>query len=111
MKISGFVSDDGIPIVEVEGAVDAYTARELDKALKDFLAQGHRRLVLDASQMGFISSAGLRVIISTEREVRSHGGQVRVCGLNAQVRRTFEMAGLDEVLALSATREQALAGW
>ena len=111
MKVSTFVADDEIAIVEIEGAVDAYTARELDTALKDLLAQGHHRLVLDASQMGFISSAGLRVIVSAEREARLHGGRVQVCGLNAQAQRTFEIAGLDEVLHLSETREQALAGW
>jgi anti-anti-sigma regulatory factor len=36
---------------------------------------------------------------------------VRVCGLNAQARRTFEMAGLDECLHLSDSRQDALAGW
>jgi anti-anti-sigma factor len=111
MKISTSSAENEVVLVEVEGEVDAHTARSLDKTLKELLAQGHRRLVLDGSQMGFISSAGLRAIMFAEREASEHGGQVRVCGLNAQARRIFEMAGLDECLHLSDTRQDAMAGW
>jgi stage II sporulation protein AA (anti-sigma F factor antagonist) len=83
----------------------------LDKTLNDLLAQGHSRLVLDASQMGFISSAGLRAIVFAQREACQRGGQVRVCGLNAQARRIFEMTGIDQCLYVSDTRQEALAGW
>ncbi len=106
-------SDSGIEVVliKVEGDIDAYTARTLDKTLNDLLAQGHNRLVLDASHMDFISSAGLRVITFAQREAQQQGGEVRVFGLNAQVRRVFEMACLDECLYLSDTRQEALGGW
>ena len=111
MKISTSCAENEIVIVEVEGAIDAHTARTLEKTLNDLLARGHNRLVLDGSQMGFISSAGLRAIMFAQRELDQRGGQVRVCGLNAPVRRVFEMAGLDECLQISDTRLEALAGW
>ena len=111
MKISTSLADNEVVLLEVEGDVDAYTARRLDQALNDHLAQGHSRIVVDASQLGFISSAGLRAIMFAEREACERGGQVRVCGLNPQARRTFEMAGLDEYLHLSGTRQEALQGW
>jgi stage II sporulation protein AA (anti-sigma F factor antagonist) len=111
MKISTSDAENGVVMLEVEGEVDAHTARKLDKALNDLLAQGHSRLVLDASQIGFISSAGLRAILFAHREALQHGGEVRLFGLNAQVRRVFEMAGFDESLHLSDTRQEALEGW
>jgi anti-anti-sigma factor len=111
MKILTSSADNEVVIIEVEGEIDAHTARQLDKTLNDLLAQGHSRLVLDASQMGFISSAGLRAIMFAQREARSRGGQLRVCGLNAQTRRVFEMARLDEYLHLSDTRGEAIEGW
>jgi len=111
MKISTSIVEDEVVLVEVEGEIDAHTARTLDKTLNTLLAQGHSRLVLDASHMGFISSAGLRAIMFAQREVGQRGGQVRVCGLNAPARRIFELAGLDECLQLSDTRQEALAGW
>ena len=111
MEISTSVTKDGIAQLEVEGEVDAHTSRELDRALKDLLAQGHCRLVFDASRTGYISSAGLRVILFAHREARQLGGEVRVFGPSAQVRRLFEIAGFDELLRISDTREEAVEGW
>ncbi len=111
MKISTSGAENEVVLIEIQGEIDAHTAGKLDKTLNDVLAQGHSRLVLDASQMGFISSAGLRAIMFAQREVSQRGGEVRVCGLNAQARRIFEMAGLDEVLQLSDTRQEAMEGW
>jgi anti-anti-sigma factor len=104
-------AESGVVFIEVEGEVDAYTARELDRVLNVQLAQGNNRLVLDASQVGFISSAGLRVITFAQREAQQQGGEVRLFGLNSLVRRVFEMAGLDECLNLSDTRLEAMVGW
>jgi anti-anti-sigma factor len=111
MRISTSGAEHGIVLIEVVGELDAHTARELDKTLNDLLAQSHSRMVLDASQLGFISSAGLRAIVFAHREACQRGGQVRVCGLNAHARRIFEMAGLDECLYLSDTRQEAMEGW
>jgi anti-anti-sigma factor len=111
MKILTSRAENKVVLIEVEGEIDAHTARKLDKTLNDLLAQGHSRLLLDLSRMGFISSAGLRAIMFAQREAGSRGGQVRVCGLNAQARRVFEMARLDEYLRLNDTRQEAMEGW
>jgi anti-anti-sigma factor len=111
VKISTSVTENGVVLLEVEGEVDAHTAPKLDKALKDLLAQGHSRLVLDASQMGYISSAGLRVVLLAHREARQLDGEVRLFGLNAQMRRIFEIAGFDELLRISDTRQESMEGW
>ena len=111
MKILTSREGDEAVLIEVRGELDAHTVRKFEQTLNDLLAQGHSRLVLDASQMSFISSAGLRVIMFAQREVDKRDGQVRVCGLNAPARRIFEMAGLDEVLHLSDALQEALEGW
>ena len=111
MRISTSVAAHEIVLVQVEGEVDAHTSREVDRALNELLDQGRTRLVLDATDMSFISSAGLRAIVYAYREASHRGGGLRVCGLNAQVRRVFEMAALDEFLELDETRQEALEGW
>jgi anti-sigma B factor antagonist len=111
VKISTSVNENGTALLAVDGELDAHTAPELDRALKDLLAQGFCRLVLDATQLGYIASAGFRVILFAHREAHQLGGEVRVFGLNARVRRVFEHAGLDELLHLSGTRQEAMEGW
>lgn len=111
MRIQTSRAENEVVLVEVEGEVDAHTARELETTLNGLLAQGSNRLILDASQLDFISSTGLQVIMFAQREASQQGGEVRVCGLKAQTRRIFVMAGLDEWLHLSDTRQEAMAGW
>jgi anti-anti-sigma factor len=111
MKISTSNAENRVVLIEIEGDVDAYTACTLNRTLNDLLSQGHCRLVVDASQMDFISSAGLRALVFAQREAAERGGQVRICGLTAQARRIFGMAGLDEWLHLSERCQQAMAGW
>jgi anti-anti-sigma factor len=111
MKIVTSSAENEVVLVEIQGEIDAYTALELDRTLDDLLAQGHSRLVLDASQMRFISSAGLRSITFAQQKALQEGGEVRLFGLDAQVRRVFEMAGLDQYLRLSEERQEAVEGW
>lgn len=103
--------EGGVVLIEIEGDVHTFAARELERTLKHLLAQGHSRLVLDASRMGYISSAGLQAILSAHREVCERGGEVRICELNDHARQIVEMAGLDECLRLSDTRQEAMASW
>jgi anti-anti-sigma factor len=111
MKISTFTAENEVVFVAIEGEIDAHTARKLDETLEGLLAQGHKRLMLDVSQMSFISSAGLRAIMFAQREAGERGGEVRVCGPDSQTRRIFEMVGLDECLKLSETCQEAIQGW
>jgi anti-anti-sigma factor len=111
MKILTSNTESGVVLIEIEGEIDAYAARELDRRLEGLLAQGHSRLALDASQIGFVSSAGLRALTFAQQEAQRQGGEVRIFGLRAQVRRVFEMTGLDEYLLLSETRQEAMEGW
>jgi anti-anti-sigma factor len=111
VEISVSTAEDQVVLLQVEGGVDAHTARELDRALQGALAGGDSRLVLDAAQMFYISSAGLRVILQAHREAVRRGGEVRLFGLNAQATRVFETAGFDELMRISGTYEEAVEGW
>jgi anti-anti-sigma factor len=111
MKISTSAVEHDAVLVEIEGEVDAYTAQKLEEALSGLLAQGCGRLVLDVSQMPFMSSAGLRVLLAAHREAIGLGGEVRLFGLRDHVRRVFELAGFHETFYLSDGRREATQEW
>jgi anti-anti-sigma factor len=111
MRISTSVGNDGVALIEVNGRVDAHTSQRLDQALDGALAQGHNRLVLDLSSLSHISSAGLRAILLAQRQAVQHGGEVRVYGLNAQIRRIFDLVGFHDLLRMSDTHQEAMEGW
>jgi anti-sigma B factor antagonist len=111
MKITTSVDELGVTLLEVQGEVDAHTSGDLDKALGELLAQNHSRLVLDFSQVGYVSSAGLQALLRAQQKARALGGEVRLFGLSPFVRHVFEMAGFDRLLHIAATRQEAMANW
>jgi anti-sigma B factor antagonist len=111
MRVSTSVEHNQVVVIAVEGEVDAHTANELDRALKDALERGHDRLLLDATGLTYISSSGLRAIVVAQLKASDSGGGVRLFGLKRQVQRAFEIAGFDEFLRLAETREEATEGW
>ena len=111
MKITTSVIEDEIMLLEVEGEVDAHTAPRLKETLREWLAQGHSRVAVDASLIEHMSSAGLRVLLYAQREARQRGGEVRVFGANAQVRRVIELAGFEKLLSIRDTRQEAMEDW
>ena len=111
MRISTSMGNDGVALIEVGGRVDAHTSRRLGQALQEALAQGHSRLVLDLSSLSHMSSAGLRALLQAQRQAVQDGGEVRVYGLNAQIRRIFDLVGFQDLLRISDTRQEAMEGW
>jgi anti-sigma B factor antagonist len=95
------------------GTLDRRTAPELEAALQALTDQGQSRIVLDLSGVGEMSSAGLRVIISSTKLLRSErvGGDLRLAAPSERVVQVLELAGLLPVLKVYDHRESAVASF
>lgn len=84
--------------VEVEGRLDTMTAPELEKALKDSI-EGITELVLDFAALEYVSSAGLRVLLSAQKIMNKQGSMVirHVCETVMEV---FEVTGFSDILTV-----------
>lgn len=100
-------------VVQPVGTLDRRSAPALEAALQTLAEQGQRRIVLDLSGVGEMSSAGLRVIISAAKLLRNErtGGDLRLAGPGDRVVQVLELAGLLPVLRVFQTREQAIASF
>ncbi len=85
--------------VTISGRLDTATAPELDSELKSSL-NGVDELVLDISALDYISSAGLRVLLSAQKAMNAQQGTMRVLGANEMVREIFAVTGFSEILTL-----------
>lgn len=83
--------------VAVEGSVDTMTAPELEKELRDN-APGFAELILDFGDVDYVSSAGLRVLLEADRQMKNAQGKMVVRRPNEDVREVFETTGFDELL-------------
>jgi anti-sigma B factor antagonist len=109
MSLSDTKGANGITLVKVEGQLVVGNRGELKEYIQGLLERGDRRFVLDFSGTGYIDSSGLGALVSLARKVREEGGDLRLSGLNEDLRSLFELTKLDTLFAISETPDQALA--
>ena len=84
--------------IAVEGRLDTMTAPELEASIKESL-DGADKLTLDFSKLDYISSAGLRVLLSAHKAMASKGG-MKVANANEIVREVFDVTGFSDILTI-----------
>lgn len=98
-----------VAVVSVRGEVDAYSAVVLRRELLGVIGSGARVVVVDLDATELIDSVTLGVLLGAVRRLQERRGELRIACPNPSIRRTFEITQLDHVLALYATRAEALA--
>jgi anti-sigma B factor antagonist len=97
-----------VTIVKI--AVDALDSGNEKRFKKEVIPilEPNSKVVLDLSEVDFIDSSGLGVLLSCYRHVGAAGGDLRLCNLNEQVRTLFELVRMHRVFDIYDTREEAL---
>ena len=85
---------DPRPVVLVSGEVDIQTSPMLEEHLRAVLDQGHRALAVDLSDVSFLDSTGLSVLVAALQRCRSAGGGLRLISPQPNVRRVLDITGL-----------------
>jgi anti-anti-sigma factor len=100
-----------VDIVEVSGSIDALTATELVKALNDHIHAGHPNVIVDFAKVEFMSSAGLRAILTSVKEARAAGGDFRLASPAPSIDKILKMAGYHNILKIFPTVNEAQASF
>ena len=85
-------------IIEIVGRLDTITAPVLDKALNEDIGETIN-LVLDVKGMEYISSAGLRILLATQKKMQKIGS-MKVINVCEEVMEVFEMTGFADILVI-----------
>lgn len=85
-------------ILTISGRLDTQTAPELEKEL-DKLEEGCKELIFDMSDLAYISSAGLRVILKAQKYMNTKG-EMKLVGVNESVMEIFEITGFLDILTI-----------
>jgi anti-sigma B factor antagonist len=108
MGFSQTKGSNGVVVVQVEGQLIVGNRHELKDLVQAALERGDRRLLIDFSGTGYIDSSGLGALVSISKRIREVGGELRLSGLNDDLRSLFELTKLDTLFAITETPEQAL---
>ena len=89
---------DSVSVVRIEGNLDTNTAPEAQQHLDALQDDGVKKILLDFEALGYITSAGLRVLLSTAKRLGAAGGNLHICGLSETVDEVFEISGFRMIL-------------
>lgn len=80
-------------IASFAGRLDTAAAIPTTEAVKPLLEVANKEIILDCSELEYISSSGLRIFLSIRKEAANHGSKVIVRNINADIRQVFMMTG------------------
>lgn len=101
---------DATVVLVVEGRLNAQTANELKKRIKQLIAMQYIHLVLDLTGVLFIDSSGLSTIVVGLKATHEKDGSIKLVGLNSRTKQVFELTRLDKVFEFYPDVDSALSG-
>jgi anti-sigma B factor antagonist len=99
----------GRTVVSVGGEIDVYTAPRLREEITELVAAGTYDLVIDMSEVEFLDSTGLGVLVGGLKKVRAHDGSLQLVCSQDRLLKIFRITGLAKVFVIHETAEAALA--
>lgn len=100
-------SEAGIFVISIDGDIDASSSIQLDDVMRKSIAERHPKIVISCENLAYISSAGLGVFMSYIEDINSNDIKMAIYGLNEKVMNVFEILGLDQLLNIVNTKEEA----
>jgi anti-sigma B factor antagonist len=98
---------DGVAVVSIGGEIDLSTAPAFEAVIAEALEEDPPVLVIDLSEVTFMASGGLRILAGTQEKV-GKSIQIAVVADNAAASRPMQLTGLDNLISLYPTVDEAL---
>ena len=98
----------GVIVVSVSGRMDAVTAPEFEKGFNEHIEAGEKKFVTDLSDLEYISSAGLRSILSTAKKIKAEGGAIAFANLSGMVKEVFDISGFGSMFDIYGSVPEAM---
>jgi len=96
-------------IVRLTGRLDSSAAPGAEQDFAGVLGGGSPHIAIDLSDLEYISSAGLRVLLIVAKKVQQAKGKIALCGLTPNVREIFAISGFDAIFSIQPDAAAAVA--
>jgi anti-anti-sigma factor len=95
-------------VFRFEGRLDATTAPQLETKIQKVIDDKHHKVAIDFSQIDYLSSAGMRLLLSLTKKLSSLEGSLVIFSLHDDVMEIIRMAGFEKVLHIFPSEVEAL---
>lgn len=97
-----------ILILRISGRLDAVSSSGAEKKVFDHINDGHIKLLVDLSGVDYLSSAGLRMLLSTSKKLKALSGKLVIYSVSMNVMDVLKMSGFDHVLDIAANQDEGI---
>ena len=101
------ISNDNRITVAVSGRLDSNTSEDFGQQLDATIDAGQHKVIVDFSQLVYISSAGLRAILMAAKRLKVEDGMLVICGMERHITEVFEISGFLKILTVVDSLEGA----
>lgn len=98
---------DDVMVLRLIGRLDTISSKTLGETLRQLIQQKEHKLIIDLSELIFISSSGLRILLTTAKQLNHQKGKLALCGLQKKVKEVFDIAGFSMLFKLFSSTEEA----
>lgn len=98
----------GLPVIDVAGEIDLYTAPQFKRALSDTVDGGHSCILVNMKQVSYMDSSGFGTLLGVTKRVRPNGGSVNLIGCNDAIHRMLCITRLNTVFGIYDDEEAAV---
>ena len=102
-------TESGWGVLAVKGEVDLYTSPQLKDKVTEIIEQGQSRIVIDLTDVGFMDSSGLGVLVTALKRARERDGTLALVAPEGSVHKVLTITGLDRVFPIHQSVTEATA--
>lgn len=99
---------EDILILHFTGRLDAVSSPAAEHSVFDYINAGNHKFVFDFVGVDYLSSAGMRMLLSVTKKLKTFPGKLVICNITTNVMDVLRMSGFDHVLEITATPEDAV---
>jgi anti-anti-sigma factor len=105
----GTASEGEAKVLELIGSLDSFTAPQLEAEGINLVSKGCKSMIMDLTRLEYISSSGLRAVLTIAKKLMPSGGKMAMFGASGLVENVFTMSGFDMFIPIRKTKAEALA--
>lgn len=95
-------------VIHMKGRIDASSAKDLEQQCLGLIGTGEKNLILDFSEVDYISSAGLRVVLLIGKQLSSSDSSLKLCSMNEIIMNVFEISGFSKLFKIFNSLAEAV---
>lgn len=100
---------DGVVILTINGRLDTTNYHVLEEKLVKLVDNNQHKILIDCSELSYISSSGLRIMLMGLKKINAVKGKFALCSLQDNIREIFEISGFTSIFTIFGTQKEALA--